>query len=181
MNSEHLGTVIHCVICTAAIPPHREERGSNTCSDACARKRRLQQRAREDARACRYCKKPTTLEERSAFARFRAMELISPDLLYPKSFEQHIKNGGTLESFVAAIREFDLNNRDNEIAAENPIFIDMQAAKERMHRRKKKKEEAEQVCGCGALSSTPGPLHSQRCPNFEHPEGGDGEPDQQAE
>ena len=78
---------MHCIVCTKDIDDERARRNHITCSDECLAKRRSIQRAKRDAVECRYCKKPSTLEQRAAFARFRRVENKRPDLLYPDDYE----------------------------------------------------------------------------------------------
>lgn len=64
---------IHCVICTGPIPEERDKwsRGAVTCSDECKNKLNQHRRKKKDAKICRFCSKPSTLEERTLFQRWR--------------------------------------------------------------------------------------------------------------
>jgi predicted nucleic acid-binding Zn ribbon protein len=77
----------HCVVCTNLVPEERAGRGGVTCSPECLTIRKAAQRAERDAKECRYCRKPSTLEARAAFNRFRRLEAKRPDLLYPDEFK----------------------------------------------------------------------------------------------
>lgn len=79
---------IHCVICGDDIPKDRIMRGGITCTKEHAAERRKQLRAMKEQKECNYCKRPSSPEEREAFARFRTMERRRPDLIYPEAFEQ---------------------------------------------------------------------------------------------
>lgn len=74
-----------CVVCTEPIDKQRVSRGAVTCTKECAKVRRDQQRALTDMKECRYCRRPSTPEEREAFKRFRQLEKRRPDLLYPET------------------------------------------------------------------------------------------------
>ena len=54
-----------------------------------------------DTRRCRTCRHPASPIERSAYRRFRSIELTRPDLLYPKAFKQW--GGQDLPGFIAAL------------------------------------------------------------------------------
>jgi hypothetical protein len=77
-----------CVVDAKPISTERLSKGSITCSKECAKIRRDAQRAQQDTRECRYCRKPSTPEDREAFARFRRLERTRPDILYPEQFEE---------------------------------------------------------------------------------------------
>lgn len=77
-----------CVVDAQPISPERLSKGSVTCSKECAKIRRDAQRVQQDQKECRYCRKPSTPEQRQAFARFRVLERKRPDLLYPEAFEE---------------------------------------------------------------------------------------------
>jgi hypothetical protein len=77
----------HCIVCTKEIDDDRALRNNITCSEACLTLRKSMQRAKRDAVECRYCKKPSTMEQRAAFTRFRRVENKRPDLLYPQEYE----------------------------------------------------------------------------------------------
>lgn len=77
----------HCVVCTKEVPEDRATRGGVTCSPECLSIRKAAQRADRDAKECRYCRKPSTLEARAAFNRFRRLEAKRPDILYPDEFK----------------------------------------------------------------------------------------------
>ena len=81
----------HCIVCTTLVPPDRRKYKAITCSDECAIKRKNSIRARQDLRECRYCRKPSTPEDRAAFSRFRKLEDKRPDLLYPQAFEAWLR------------------------------------------------------------------------------------------
>ncbi len=76
-----------CIICGQQIPKDRLMRGAITCSQEHAKLRRAQLQAIVDKKECRYCRRPSTPEEREAYKRFRTLERKRPDLLYPDLFE----------------------------------------------------------------------------------------------
>ncbi len=78
---------IHCVLCTKEVPADRLRFKAITCSKDCADLRKKMIRVRPLAGECMYCHKPSTLEDRAAFQRFRKLETKRPDLLYPDEFE----------------------------------------------------------------------------------------------
>jgi hypothetical protein len=74
------GQQLNCVMCPNKIPPDRP-RSSVTCSKECATARKNFHRSREDKRACRYCQKPSTPEERLRYQRWRRWEKKHPELV----------------------------------------------------------------------------------------------------
>jgi hypothetical protein len=84
-----------CIICGDEIPKDRIMRGAITCSKEHAKLRRSQLQAITDKKECRYCRRPSTPEEREAYKRFRTMERKQPHLLYPDAFEDWKASGGT--------------------------------------------------------------------------------------
>lgn len=110
MRPQFFEQEFHCIICTQLIPPEKLQFKSITCSDECARKRKLSLRAKQDARECRFCRKPSTLAERAAFQRYRKWEAANPQLAYPEQFkrwQQEIEAGkedGKL-GFILAIAQ----------------------------------------------------------------------------
>jgi hypothetical protein len=97
----------HCVICSVEVAKERVMRGAITCTKEHAKERREQLRAVQDRKECRYCRHPSSPEERAAFSRFRTMERRRPDLLYPEAFEEWKANGGapTAEAFAESRRK----------------------------------------------------------------------------
>lgn len=83
-----------CIICGDEIPKDRIMRGAITCSKEHAKLRRAQLAAIVDKKECRYCRRPSTPEERTAYSRFRMLERKRPDLLYPEAYEQWVSSGG---------------------------------------------------------------------------------------
>lgn len=77
-----------CVVCKDPIPDERVKKGSVTCKKECADARRKAQRTLQDDRECRYCRRPSSPEDRAAFNRFRKLEAQRPDLLYPQAFKE---------------------------------------------------------------------------------------------
>ena len=75
-----------CVVCKENVPIDRVKHKAITCSPTCATLRKNSIRSKQDARECRYCRKPSTPEDRNAFQRFRRMEAKRPDLLYPSEY-----------------------------------------------------------------------------------------------
>jgi hypothetical protein len=64
----------HCVICKDEVPKDRLMRGAITCTKEHAKLRRAQLQAITDKKDCRYCRRPSTPEEREAYKRFRKFE-----------------------------------------------------------------------------------------------------------
>jgi hypothetical protein len=62
---------VFCVVCGTVVPLERKRRRSITCSDGCAKTRGAYLRARVEARKCKYCGVPASLEERAAFKAWR--------------------------------------------------------------------------------------------------------------
>lgn len=63
-----------CIICGSEIPTERIMRGAITCGKEHAKLRRAQLQAITDKKECRYCRRPSTPEEREAYKRFRKFE-----------------------------------------------------------------------------------------------------------
>ena len=63
-----------CVVDAQPIPRERLTRGSVTCSKECAKIRREAQRAQQDEKECRYCRKPSTPHDRETYALFRRLQ-----------------------------------------------------------------------------------------------------------
>ena len=78
----------YCVVCTNEIPEDRVRKQSVTCKKECSDARRRAQRTLQDDRECRYCRRPSSPEEREAFNRFRKLESKRPDLLFPQAFKE---------------------------------------------------------------------------------------------
>lgn len=77
-----------CVVDGRPIAQDRLSRGSVTCSKECYDLRRHAQRSQQDERECRYCRKPSTVEDREAFARFRRLEKKFPGFVENITAEQ---------------------------------------------------------------------------------------------
>jgi hypothetical protein len=77
-----------CVVCTRDVPADRAAHRAITCSPEHRILRKRSIRARVDVRRCRHCTRPATPIERAAFRRFRKLELMRPDLLYPGPWKQ---------------------------------------------------------------------------------------------
>jgi hypothetical protein len=90
------------------IPPEKLKFKSITCSDACARDRKLALRARQDQRECRFCRKPTTPAEKAAYQRFRKWEIANPALAYPAQFKQWAENNAKLGAEDVDVKLFTL-------------------------------------------------------------------------
>lgn len=84
-----------CIICGADIPKERVMHGAITCSKEHAKLRSAQLLAITDKKECRYCRRPSTPEEREAYKRFRTLERKRPDLIYVEAFEDWKTSGGT--------------------------------------------------------------------------------------
>lgn len=96
-----------CIICGTDVPKERLMRGAITCSKEHSNLRRAQQTAITDKKECRYCRRPSTPEEREAYKRFRTLERNRPDLLYPDAFKDWKDSGGTPtpEAFAEYIKK----------------------------------------------------------------------------
>ena len=82
------GIAGYCVIDAKLIPQDRLLRGSVTCSKECYETRRAAQRARQEERECKYCRKPSTPADREVFAKFRRLEKKWPGLIDNLTQEQ---------------------------------------------------------------------------------------------
>ena len=93
-----------CIICGTDVPKDRLMRGAITCSKEHAKLRRGQLQAITDKKECRYCRRPSTPEEREAYRRFRTLERKRPDLLYPEEYEHWMAQSGmsSPEAFAEA-------------------------------------------------------------------------------
>jgi hypothetical protein len=92
-----------CVVCTRDLTPDRTARGAITCCKEHAVLRKASIRARVEQKRCKYCRKPATPIERAAFRRFRSIELMRPDFLYPAAFKKWQAKGGDLAGFIIAL------------------------------------------------------------------------------
>jgi hypothetical protein len=70
-------------------------------------------RAKHDASACRYCRKPSTNEERAAYQRFRKLEKKRPDLLYPVEWKAFV------EFSEAAYKDWPQADREKKLTPES--------------------------------------------------------------
>lgn len=77
-----------CTVCTKPVPPERLRFKAITCTEECARLRKLSMRSKQDARECRHCRKPSTPEERAAYQRFRRWEKNNPHIAYPEEYKR---------------------------------------------------------------------------------------------
>lgn len=75
-----------CIVCGDGVPKDRIMRGAITCSKEHAKLRRAQLQAITDKKECRYCRRPSTPEEREAYKRFRTLERKRPEMLYPEIY-----------------------------------------------------------------------------------------------
>jgi len=82
----------HCVMCPNEIPADRRKHKAVTCSPICAEMWEKKRRERQDSRECRFCRKPSTPEQRAAYQRFTRLEKSKPHLLYPAEYEQWCKD-----------------------------------------------------------------------------------------
>ena len=89
MREQFLEQEFHCIVCTTKIPPEKLKFKATTCSDECARLRKLALRARQDMRECRFCRKPMTMADKAAFQRFRKWEQLYPNLAYPAQYKRY--------------------------------------------------------------------------------------------
>lgn len=112
MRAQFYDAETHCIVCTNLVPPERIRFKSITCSDECARLRKLSMRAKQDARECRHCRKPSTMAERAAYQRYRKWEKANPQLAYPDEFKRWLSNSQGLGVADADASKFTL-----EIAA----------------------------------------------------------------
>jgi hypothetical protein len=63
-----------CIICGDEIPKDRIMHGAITCSKGHANLRRAQLQAITDKKECRYCRRPSTPEDRGEYKLFRKFE-----------------------------------------------------------------------------------------------------------
>ena len=87
MGRRVYSTDTFCLMCGTIVPKDRVKKGAVTCSPEHAKLRENALRSKRDATECRYCRRPSTLEERAAFKRFRKFETRTPHLLYPEAYE----------------------------------------------------------------------------------------------
>lgn len=111
-----------CVVCTRPIDEIRCRRGSITCSPEHGKIRKASLRGRFEQRYCRACCRTSSPIERAAFRRFRKMELMRPDLLYPAAFKAWQQDGGDLTSFATALEESFQNRSEDD---DNPNRFDL--------------------------------------------------------
>lgn len=102
-----------CVVCTKPLDETRTRYGSITCCSEHGKLRKESLRGRFDQHFCRNCCRPSTPIERGAYRRFRKIELMRPDLLYPAAFKQWQQDGGDLTSFATALEENFQKNGDD--------------------------------------------------------------------
>lgn len=72
-TDNYTDTPRYCVMDGKLIPPDRP-RMAVTCSKECTDARKDFRRSRQDARECRYCRRPSTPEERHRYLRWRKFE-----------------------------------------------------------------------------------------------------------
>jgi hypothetical protein len=87
MAAVHPSMDTFCTMCSKQISKDRQERQAVTCSDECAKQRIEGRRKTDDDKRCRHCRRPSTLEQRAAYARFRRLEVHMPHLIYPQQYE----------------------------------------------------------------------------------------------
>lgn len=73
-GEELLNLPVYCSICTTPVPPDRKRHRSVTCTPEHQALRSRILRAKQDQKKCRYCLRPVTPEQRSAFRRFAALQ-----------------------------------------------------------------------------------------------------------
>jgi hypothetical protein len=59
------------VVCKSQLPDERIAKQGVTCSKQCSQKLRSIRRRKHDAKKCRYCNQPSTLDERKQFNKWR--------------------------------------------------------------------------------------------------------------
>lgn len=91
MRPQFFDVTTHCVHCTTLVPPERLKFKAITCSEECARLRKLSMRTRQDSRECRFCRKPTTPAEKASYQRFRKWEAANPQLAYPAQYKRWLQ------------------------------------------------------------------------------------------
>lgn len=64
---------LRCIMCTEPIPPERKS-VAITCSKVCTKRRQDYQRSLLDWHECRYCRRPSSPEERSRYHAWRRWE-----------------------------------------------------------------------------------------------------------
>lgn len=111
-----------CVVCTNPIPADRLKYGAITCSPEHGKIREAAIRAGKDTKECRYCRKPSTPEDRAAYQRFRKFEKKRPDLLYPEQYQAFLaaREGGC-ELTPAAFAEYRARIQEETEAGKNSV------------------------------------------------------------
>ena len=72
-KDDYRDTPRFCVLCTKPIPPERKW-DAITCSKECTKLRRSYAQCRMDQTECRYCRRPSTPEERARYAAWKRWE-----------------------------------------------------------------------------------------------------------
>ena len=74
MRTDHFRNVErHCVVCANLIPSERKA-DAVTCSKECTKTRRRFLQSKIDQTECRYCRRPSTPEERARYAAWKRWE-----------------------------------------------------------------------------------------------------------
>lgn len=66
-----ISIALHCIVCRQGIPLERIVKGASTCSKDCKIMLKKIRRAVVDERRCRFCHRPSTVDERRAWLNFR--------------------------------------------------------------------------------------------------------------
>lgn len=82
----------HCLMCPNEIPEDRRRLNAFTCSNECRQRWNLEKRRPKDAVMCRFCKKPSTMEDRKLYARFRRILRTQPHLIYTEEYKQFVED-----------------------------------------------------------------------------------------
>lgn len=92
-----------CVVCgEEIIDKRRLAKGAVTCTREHSKLRKKQQQALMEQKECKYCRRPSTPEQRTAFKRFRDLERRRPDILYPEAWERwKAENKDDVRAFAA--------------------------------------------------------------------------------
>lgn len=69
-KDDFVHTTTHCLMCGDPIPADLPKMAL-TCSEACKIARKNYRRSRQDHRECRYCKKPSTPEQRASYQQWK--------------------------------------------------------------------------------------------------------------
>lgn len=105
MNEDLLGMDVHCIVCTKPIATEAARRRAVVCSEECREMLARLRRKHKDDRICRFCHKPSTVTQRTAFNRFQRWERTHPQEAFPETWRLLREHGISAETFAAAVQE----------------------------------------------------------------------------